>query len=81
MSKNPISLVASGLQGYLVKVGKLETSWPALFTRGLLIAGGLLLAYPEMITNVVGVVVVLPAILIGKRINLPSLVTDAPEAK
>ncbi len=76
-----ITLVASGLQGYLVKVGKLETSWPALFTRGLLIAGGLLLAYPEMITNVVGVVVVLPAILIGKRINLPSLVTDSPGAK
>ncbi|MEE8433419.1 MAG: TRAP transporter large permease subunit, partial [bacterium] len=71
-----VSLLASGLQGYLVLVGKLETTWPALITRALLIVGGLLLAYPEMYTNLIGVVVCIPAVLIGKRINRPVLAAE-----
>jgi len=72
-----VSLIASGLQGYLVWVGKLETSWLAMTARGLLLVGGLLLAYPEMITNGIGLIVCIPAVLIGKRINPPVLAAEA----
>ena len=41
-----ITLIASGLQGYLVKVGPLGVNGQALSARILLIFAGLLLAYP-----------------------------------
>lgn len=64
-----VSLLASGLQGYMVGIGPLRNELSSLATRALLIIGGLLLAYPEMITNVVGLVLLLPAVVIGKVIN------------
>jgi TRAP transporter 4TM/12TM fusion protein len=64
-----VSILASGLQGYLVWIGPLREDVASLTTRGLLIIGGLLLAYPEMISNVVGLLLTIPAAIVGKWIN------------
>jgi TRAP transporter 4TM/12TM fusion protein len=64
-----ISILASGLQGYMVGVGALREALSDLAVRGLLIVGGLLLAYPEMVSNIVGLLLLIPAALFGKLIN------------
>ena len=64
-----VTLIASGLQGYLVLVGALPNDPASLLARALLIAAGLMLAYPEMMSNAFGVALLVPAVIIGKTIN------------
>lgn len=64
-----ITLIASGLQGYLVRVGALEMNLFALITRALLITSGLLLAYPENTTNWIGLGIFVPAVALGRWVN------------
>jgi TRAP-type uncharacterized transport system fused permease subunit len=73
------TLIASGLQGYLVKVGSLENDPLSLLTRLLLIASGLLLAYPEMTSNGIGLLLLLPTVLIGKFVNRKLALAPASE--
>jgi len=44
-----ITIIAGGLEGYLLKVGRLQ-----LWQRPLLVAAGLMLALPEWTTSVAG---------------------------
>ncbi len=70
-----ITLIASGLQGHLVWLGSLGNAVPALVARGALIAAGLLLAYPEATSNLIGLAVLVPALGLGRmvaRSRLPS---------
>jgi len=60
-----VVLIASGMQGYLVLVGKLEKAL-GFVSRLLLVGAGLLLAYPEMQSNIVGLGVMVVAALIGR---------------
>lgn len=60
-----VVLIASGMQGYLVMVGKLDSALGFL-ARLLLVGAGLLLAYPEMQSNIIGLGVMLVAAFIGK---------------
>jgi TRAP-type uncharacterized transport system fused permease subunit len=60
-----VVLIASGMQGYLVLVGKLDSAL-GLFSRLLLVGAGLLLAYPEMQSNIIGLGVMVVAALIGR---------------
>ncbi|MDP6951709.1 MAG: TRAP transporter large permease subunit, partial [Alphaproteobacteria bacterium] len=53
-----VVLIAAGLQGYLVFVGALRGA-PAWLFRALLIAAGLALAYPEAISNLIGLALML----------------------
>ena len=64
-----VTLIASGLQGYLVRVGALEADVLSLITRVLLIASGLLLAYPENVSNWIGLGLLVPTVMLGKVIN------------
>ena len=71
-----VTLVASGLQGYLIWLGALGHAPAALAARGGLIAAGLLLAYPEATSNLIGLAVLLPALGLGKvtaNSRLPSM--------
>lgn len=52
-----LALVAYALQGYLPAVGVVRASLPGYTLRGVLTTAGLLLALPERITTVVGLVV------------------------
>ena len=52
-----LGLVAYALQGYLPGVGALNRSLHGHLTRGILIVAGLLLAVPERVTTVIGLVV------------------------
>jgi TRAP transporter 4TM/12TM fusion protein len=52
-----LGLVAYALQGYLPGVGVLDRRVTGYLTRGVLIGAGLLLAIPERVTTVVGLVV------------------------
>ena len=61
-----VTIIASGLQGYLLMAGAFGTSALALLTRLLLIIAGLLIAYPETVSNIVGALMLIPTILIGK---------------
>ena len=61
-----VTLLASGLQGYLVALGPLNTNALALLTRLLLIAAGLLIAFPETTTNIIGAALLLPIVVLGK---------------
>ncbi|MCH9046506.1 MAG: hypothetical protein IIA40_10415 [SAR324 cluster bacterium] len=54
-----MTLLAAGLQGYLVGVGSLNTDPLALVSRALLIAGGLLLAFPELYSNGIGLILLI----------------------
>jgi len=60
-----VVLIASGMQGYLVLVGKLDSALGFL-SRLLLVGAGLLLAYPEMQSNIIGLGVMIVAALIGR---------------
>ena len=62
-----IFLLASGLEGYLIKLGNLR-----MFQRIMLITGGLLIAFPEMITTLAGLVLSMTGIILtalGQRCN------------
>jgi hypothetical protein len=48
-----ITITASALEGYLIGVGKL-----AMVSRGILLAAGVLTAFPEIYTTVVGLVII-----------------------
>jgi TRAP transporter 4TM/12TM fusion protein len=61
-----ISLIASGLQGHLVLIGSLHNDAMALLTRLLLIASGLLLAYPEAVSNYIGLGLLVPTVILGR---------------
>ncbi|MCZ6558912.1 MAG: TRAP transporter large permease subunit, partial [SAR324 cluster bacterium] len=64
-----VTLIASGLQGYLVKVGVLAADPLSLLTRALCVASGLLLAFPETVSNWVGLSLVVPVVVLGKVVN------------
>jgi TRAP transporter 4TM/12TM fusion protein len=60
-----ITILAGGLEGYLLKVGILK-----MWSRPFLVVGGFLIALPQLITSVLGIaitVVVLAIIFIGKK--------------
>jgi TRAP transporter 4TM/12TM fusion protein len=57
-----IVLVAAGLQGYLLGAGILPEGPLGWTARGFLIAGGLLLAHPGDITDVIGLAIALPGV-------------------
>ncbi|MDP6352218.1 MAG: TRAP transporter fused permease subunit [Alphaproteobacteria bacterium] len=61
-----VTLIASGLQGHLVWVGSLGNAIPALGARGGLVAAGLLLAYPESTSNLIGLALLAPAVVLGR---------------
>ncbi|MCZ6628189.1 MAG: TRAP transporter large permease subunit, partial [SAR324 cluster bacterium] len=78
-----VTLIASGLQGYLVKVGVLAADPLSLLTRALCVASGLLLAFPETVSNWVGLSLVVPVVVLGKVVNrgkspASALVTERP---
>ena len=52
-----IFLIAEGMEGYLLKLGKLR-----LYERPLLVIAGLLFAYPELTTTIIGTALALLAI-------------------
>ena len=60
-----VTLIASGLQGYLVLIGRLDNAL-GFAARLLAIGAGLLLAFPEMTSNLYGLGVMLAAAAIGK---------------
>lgn len=72
-----IGLIAAGLQGHLVLMGSMNNDALGLLARFMLIASGLLLAFPEMTSNLVGLGLMLPAAalarLAGKRHQRPVL--------
>ena len=62
-----IVLIASGLQGYLVFLGSFTRDMSATLARVILVAGGLALAYPEMISNLVGLAAIPGAAMLHQR--------------
>ncbi len=48
-----VTIIASALEGYLIGVGRLN-----LVSRGILLASGLLIAFPEIYTTIVGLVII-----------------------
>ena len=63
-----IGILAAGLEGYLLKVGRLD-----LWSRPLLVAGGFLIAFPDWITKVIGAILtalVILILLIMKRVTV-----------
>jgi TRAP transporter 4TM/12TM fusion protein len=66
-----ILILGSGLEGYLLKVGRLD-----LWSRPFLVAGGFLIAYPGLITTIIGTaltVFVIAIIIITKKPNKEKL--------
>jgi TRAP transporter 4TM/12TM fusion protein len=66
-----ILILGSGLEGYLLKVGRLD-----LWSRPFLVAGGFLVAYPGLITTIIGTaltVFVIAIIIITKKPNKEKL--------
>lgn len=61
-----IVLIAGGSEGYLVKYGRIR-AW----VRVLLIIGGLLIGFPEMITTLIGFALVAVALVAPKWAKLP----------
>jgi TRAP transporter 4TM/12TM fusion protein len=59
-----VTLVASGLQGYLVGAGIMREGWLGRLCRGLLITGGLLMAHPGTLTDLAGLSLAIPGGLI-----------------
>ncbi|GIS65866.1 MAG: hypothetical protein CM1200mP4_2140 [Rhodospirillaceae bacterium] len=51
-----IVMIAAGLQGHLVFVGSFHSDLLSWIYRVILIIGGLALAYPEMVSNGVGII-------------------------
>ncbi|HKI97726.1 MAG TPA: TRAP transporter permease [bacterium] len=78
-----VLLIAASMQGYLLGIGTLGPTPAGWIARALLLAGGLLLAEPGWQTNLAGVVLALPAVAIGRRLNrdpapLPRRAEQAP---
>ena len=68
-----IGILASGLEGYLLKVGRLS-----LWSRALLAVGGFLIALPGWMTTIIGVALaalVIAVILIRRRTAAGKLIT------
>ena len=63
-----VVLIAGGLQGYLIGLGALRGG-PGGAVRGLLIAGGLALAYPEAISNLIGLAVLLLLVVTARFVR------------
>jgi len=57
-------MLASGIEGYLRGIGHMR--W---VERAMLIVGGLLFAFPELVTTAAGVVLCVPAVIMGWRYN------------
>jgi len=74
-----VTLIASGLQGYLLWVGALHNDHPSLLARVLLVCSGGLLAYPEMISNVVGLVLLVPTVMLGLWVQRTRAASLQPE--
>jgi TRAP-type uncharacterized transport system fused permease subunit len=54
-----IFFLTSGLEGYIIRLGKLTT-----FQRTMFILGGLLISFPQMITTLIGLVIsILPVVI------------------
>jgi TRAP transporter 4TM/12TM fusion protein len=69
-----IIFLAGGLEGYLVKLGKV-----GVIERGLLIVGGCLIAFPEWRSTIIGTVLValvIARILIMRRRTMPKPITS-----
>jgi TRAP transporter 4TM/12TM fusion protein len=66
-----VLLLAAAMQGYLLGIGTLGNSRGGWFARALLLVGGLLLAAPGWDTNFAGIVLAVPAVLIGRHLNRP----------
>jgi TRAP transporter 4TM/12TM fusion protein len=64
-----VTLIASGLQGHMILVGSLGNRAAPLVARACLIAAGLLLAYPETISNLIGLVVLVPGIGLARLVR------------
>lgn len=70
-----IGILAGGLEGYLLKVGRLS-----LWSRPLLVAGGFLIALPGWVTTIYGVVltaVIIAIILIGRKAVAGKVITNS----
>jgi TRAP transporter 4TM/12TM fusion protein len=63
-----VTLIASGLQGYLIMLGPLKGDPRSLVARTVLIAAGLCLAYPEWMSNLAGLLL-LPCGIAVARLN------------
>lgn len=59
-----ITLIAAGMEGYLIKVGKV-----GLAMRFLLVIAGMLIAFPELISSLIGAVFACLAIVVIWRTN------------
>ncbi len=66
-----VTLIASGLQGYLVLVGAFGTSIPSLLVRLGMIASGLCLAFPELTSNLIGLAILIPTVIAGRFLAMP----------
>ena len=69
-----IGILAEGLEGYLVKIGRLQ-----LWTRPFLVIGGLLIAFPEWKTTIAGaslVLLVTTIIQIRRKATATKLITE-----
>jgi TRAP transporter 4TM/12TM fusion protein len=64
-----VLLLAASMQGYLLGVGTFAHTTGGWIARALLLVGGLLLAAPGWDTNVIGIALAIPAIVIGRRQN------------
>jgi len=68
-----IWILTAGLEGYLLKVGRLE-----LWSRPLLVAGGFLIAFPRWMTTAIGAALtalVIAVILIRRKTAAGKLIT------
>ncbi len=63
-----------------MRVGPMFNDRLAIAARSLIVIGGLLLAYPEMITNGVGVLLVIPAVVLAKLSQRAQPVLAAQES-
>ena len=64
-----IVMIAAGLQGHLVGVGSFTSDVTSWVYRGVLVIGGLALAYPETLSNVAGLVVLFLVVIV-RRLTL-----------
>jgi TRAP transporter 4TM/12TM fusion protein len=70
-----VGLLSYGLQGYALGLGTLSTSAAGLLTRGLFVVAGILLAAPEPITDVLGLVIA--AVTYAGLLAVPAVRTAA----
>ncbi len=63
-----IFILASGLEGYMVKVGILNK-----YIRAVMIISGLLIAFPEILCTIIGIALAAGTIILMKFFNIPKL--------